>query len=97
MHGLSYSLTKMVFLSSDAASVYSGSDSGLIKLFQEDYPWLSFIWCIIHLLELSLKNALSELFEPVDTSLTHLFYFCSNSSKKHSELKGFLSGTPRTV
>ena len=47
------------------------SDSGLIRLFQEDYPWLSFIWCFSHRFELSLKDSLSEFFEPIDTLLTH--------------------------
>ena len=82
-HGLCSSLKKMVFFPSDGASVNSDSNSALIGLFQEDYPWLSFIWCFSHCFELSLKDALSELFEPVDTSLTHLFHLYSNSSKKY--------------
>ena len=39
-HNLESVLEKLVFLSSDGASVNCGSKSGLIKLFQEDYPWL---------------------------------------------------------
>ena len=35
-HGLDSALKKMVFLSSDGASVNSGSNYGLIRLFQED-------------------------------------------------------------
>ena len=76
-----------MFLSSDVAPVNCGSKPGLIKLFQEDYPWLSFIWCFSHRLELSLKDALKEFIEPVDTSLRHLYYLHMNSSKKHRELK----------
>ena len=41
-------LSKIVFLSSDGASVNSGKDSGLIRLLQEDFPWISFIWCFTH-------------------------------------------------
>ena len=59
------------------------TNSVLIRLFQEDYPWLSFIWYLSHRFEFLLKDTLSEFFEPVDTSLTHLFYLCLNSSKKY--------------
>ena len=68
-------------MSSDGASVNSGSNSGLIKLFQEDYPWLAFVRCFSHRLELSLKDALLDFLEPVGTLLTHLFYTYSNSAK----------------
>ena len=86
-YGLDSALKKMVFLSSDVASVNSGSNSGLIRLFQEDYPWLAFVWCFSHRLEVSLKDALSEFLEPIWHFATHLFYIYSNSSKKHRELK----------
>ena len=88
-HSLQSVLSKIVFLSSDGASVNSSKDSGLIRLLQEDFPWISFIWCFSHRLELALKDALKEFIEPVDTSLMHLFYLYKKSSKKHSELKNF--------
>ena len=47
-HSLESVLSKTVFLSSNGASVNSGKDSGLIRLFQEDFPWISFIWCFSH-------------------------------------------------
>ena len=77
----------MVFLGSDGASVNSIKNSGLIKLFQEELPWSSFIWCFSHRLELALKDALNEFMEPVEKSLMHLFYLYKKSSKKHRELK----------
>ena len=64
-------LEKIVFLSSDGASVNCGKHYGLIRLFQEEYPWMSFIWCFSHRLELALKDALKEFMEPVVT-LRHL-------------------------
>ena len=82
-HSLESVLSKIVFLSSDGASVNSGKDSGQIRtitrllhsgLLQEDFPWISFIWCFSHQLGLALKDALKEFIEPVDTSLMHLFY-----------------------
>ena len=88
-HSLESVLNKIVFLSPDSASVNSGKDSGLIRLLQEDFPWISFIWCFSHRLELALKDALKEFVEHVDTSLMHLFYLYKKSSKKHQELKNF--------
>ena len=88
-HSLESVLSKIVFLSSDGASVNSSKDSGLIRLLQEDFPWISFIWCFSHRLELALKDALKEFIKPVDTSLMHLFYLYKKSSKKHRELKNF--------
>ena len=76
-YGLDSALKNMVFLSSDVASVNNGSNSRLIRLFQEDCPWLAFVWCFNHRLELSLKDALSKFLEPmghfVDTSILYLF------------------------
>lgn len=86
-HDLESVIKKMVFLSSDGASVNSGSKSGLIRLFQETYPWVSFIWCFSHRLELAIKDALKEFLEPVEASLLHLYYLYTKSSKKHRELK----------
>ena len=80
-------LDKMVFLSSDGASVNSGKKSGLIRMFLEDYEWICFIWCFSHRLELALKDSLKEFFDPVDESLRHLYYLYKNSSKKLRELK----------
>ena len=86
-HFLESALKKIVFLSSDGASVNCGKNSGLIRLFQEDYPWMCFVWCFSHRLELALKDALKDFMEPVDTTLRHLYYLYTKSSKKHRELK----------
>ena len=67
-------------LSSDEVSVNCGKNSSLIKLFQEDYPWISFICYFSHRLELALKDALKEYMEPVDTMQTHLYYLYTRSS-----------------
>ena len=47
-HSLESVLSKIVFLSSDDGSVNSGKDSRLIRLLQEDFLWISFIWCFNH-------------------------------------------------
>ena len=84
---LSHVLDKIVFLSSDGASVNSGQSSGLISLLKEDYEWVVFVWCFSHRLELALQDSLKDFMAPVDESLRHLFYLYQKSSKKVRELK----------
>ena len=88
-HSLEHLIEKIAFLSSDGASVNFGKNSGLIKLLQEDHPWICFIWCFSHRLELAIKDALKEFIEPVEESLRHLFYLYTKSSKKFRELKNW--------
>ena len=80
-------IEKNVFLSSDGSAVNCGKHSGLIKLFQEDYRWVLFVWCFSHRFELALKDVVKEVLEPVDTSLCDLYYLYVKSFKKHRELK----------
>ena len=86
-HNLEYVLDKLVFFSSDEASVNSGIKSGLIALFHEEYEWVSFIWCFSHRLELALKDALKEYIDPVEETLRHLYYLYQKSSKKTPGIK----------
>ena len=86
-HDLSSLLQKIIFLSSDGASVNSGHKSGLVSLLHEDREWVTFIWCFSHRLELALKVGLKIYTFPVDESLMHLFYLYKNLSKKYRELK----------
>ena len=51
---------KLIFLSSDGASVNSGKKFGLISLFSEEKEWVTFIWCFSHRLELPLKDILKD-------------------------------------
>ena len=59
----------------------------MIKLLEEYYSWISFIWCFSHRLKLALKDGLKQYMEPVDKMLTHLHYLYTKSSRKHRELK----------
>ena len=59
----------------------------MIKLLEEEYPSISFIWCFSYRLEVALKDALKEYMEPVDKLLTNLYYLYTKSSKKHRKLK----------
>ena len=69
-------------LSSIGASVNCRKHSGMIKLFQEDYPWV-FVWCISHRLVLALKDAVKEVLGPVNASICDLHHLYVKSSKKH--------------
>ena len=81
-HGMKELILKIVFLASDGTLVNIGKNSGIIRLLQEDFSWVSFIWCFCHRLELALKDALKDFIDPVDESLLHLFYMYKKLSKK---------------
>ena len=84
---LDFVIERMTFFSSEGASASGGSKPGLIRLFQKNYLWISFIWCFSHRLELAIKDALKEFLEPVETALRHLYYLYTKSTKKYGELK----------
>ena len=63
----------------------------MIRLFQEDYEWVCFIWCFSHRLELALKDSLKDFNDPVSDTLCHLYYLYKKSSKKFRELKTLYS------
>ena len=87
-HGLEEVLSKMGFLCSDGASVNSGLIGGVAAKFRnKDLPWLIFVWCISHRLELALRDSLDETLSPVKNALTNLFYLYKKSSKKLCELR----------
>ena len=86
-NGLEFLLEKIVFLASDGPSVYTGMKNGLISLVRKEFPWVGFIWCFAHCLELALKDALKEWMDLITTCLQNLYYFYEKSSKKLRELK----------
>ena len=52
----------IVFFDSDGASVNSGFKKGLaVTLWEAVVPWLVFVWCLSHQLELTLKDSLDEI------------------------------------
>ena len=58
--------SKVVFLASDGASVNRSVKSGLaVKFCEAGVPWLVFIWCLSHTLELALEDHLEEVMGPV--------------------------------
>ena len=65
---------KVVRFTSDGASVNRGHNESVKSLLRENSPWLVFIWCIAHRLELALKDALNNIpdFRLVDEMLNLL-------------------------
>ena len=89
--GLENCLDKIVFLALDGAAVNTGLKNGLIKLIRDDRPWVGFVWCLAHRLELGIKDALSDWIKPVEVNLQYLYYMYEKSSKKPRELKELFS------
>ena len=80
--------SKVVFLASDSVSINSGIKSELAVKFREaGVPWLVFVWCLSHRLELALEDHLEEVMEPVKKRFTNLFYCYEKYSKKLRELQ----------
>ena len=60
----------------------------VIAFMREKYPWVYFIWCLAHRLELSLKDAIEETcFKSVDEMILRLYYLYVKSPKKKRKLK----------
>ena len=89
--GLENCLDKIVFLALDGAAVNTGLKNGLIKLIRDDRPWVGFVWCLAHRLELGIKDALSDWIKPVEGNLQYLYYMYEKFSKKPVELKELFS------
>ena len=61
---------------------------GLRGLLQQRLPWVIVFWCLIHRLELSLKDALKNtFFSSVDEFLMQVYYVYEKSPKKCRELQ----------
>lgn len=79
---------KWVGFAADGATVNRGTREGVIGLLQKNQPWIIYVWCIAHRLELSLKDALKGTsFDDVDDMLLRLYYLYENSPKKLRQLR----------
>ena len=84
--GLEHLFRNTDLLASDGTSVNSSIKKGIISLIIKENPWVGFVWCFAHRLELALKQVLKEWFKPI-TCLMNLYYLYEKSSKKLRELK----------
>jgi len=72
---------KLVGISNDGAS----ANAGLKGLVEKELPWLVWMWCMAHRLELAVKDALT--FYLIDDMLLRLYFLYASSPKKCRELK----------
>lgn len=77
---------KLVGFGCDCASVNMGAN-GLCGLLEQDVSWVISFWCLIHHLQLALKDSLkSTFFSTIDGMLTQLYLLYEKSPKKCREL-----------
>lgn len=61
---------------------------GLKGLVEQKLPWIFWMWCLAHRLELAIKDALcGTLFDSIDEMLLRLYYVYEKSPKKCIELE----------
>ena len=55
---------------------------------KEEMPWIAFVWCMAHRLELAIQDALKDMFfNEVDHMILRIFYLYQ-VSKKTQGIKG---------
>lgn len=80
--------SKLVGFAADGASVNRGEKDGVIGILKSQQPWVIYVWCVAHRLELALKDALQgTVFDDVDEVLLRLYYLYENSPKKLRQLR----------
>lgn len=64
------------------------TEDGVISILQRKLPWVVYLWCVAHRLELALKDALQgTIFDAIDEVLLCLYYLYENSPKKLRQLR----------
>ena len=80
---------RLIGFTSDGASVNRGKRESVKEYLKRSSPWLIFVWCIAHRLELALKDALNdqEDFQMIDNMLLKIFYLYNKAPNKLWDLK----------
>ena len=79
---------KLIGFAADGATVNRGQREGVIGILNAKLPWVIYVWCLAHRLELSMKDALQHTcFNSVDDMLLRLYYLYENSPKKLRQLR----------
>ena len=82
---------KLVGIGTDGAAANIAS-AGLKGLVEKELPWVYWMWCLAHRLELAVKDALNGTsFDFIDEMLFRLYYIYEKSPKKCRELEGIVS------
>ena len=83
--------TKLVGVGTDGASA-NIAGMGLKGLIKKELPWIFWMWCLAHRLELAIKDALTGTsFDLIDDMLLKLYYLYEKSPKKCRELTNIIS------
>ncbi|CAB3993296.1 zinc finger 862-like [Paramuricea clavata] len=78
---------KLVGIGTDGASSNVAA-RGLKGLVEQKLPWIFWMWCLAHRLELAIKDALrGTFFDSIDEMLLRLYYVYEKSPKKCIELE----------
>ena len=89
--------TKLVGLGTDGASANIAA-RGLKGLVEEKLPWIYFMWCLAHRLELAISDALKgTIFDLIDEMLLRLYYIYEKSPKKCRELSDIVSDLQQCI
>lgn len=82
---------KLVGIGTDGAAANIAS-AGLKGLVEKELPWVYWMWCLAHRLELAVKDALNGTsFDFIDEMLLRLYYIYEKSPKKCRELEEIVS------
>ena len=72
----------------DGASINRGCDNSIKTRLREESPWMVFIWCVAHRLELALRDALKTTeFQEVDDMLLKMYLLYKNAPKELHQLE----------
>ena len=79
--------TKLVGIGTDGAAA-NVAGAGLKGLVEKELPWIFWMWCMAHRLELAVKDAFKKTsFDLVDEMLLRLYLLYENSPKKCRQLE----------
>ena len=82
---------RLIGIATDGALVNIAS-GGLKGLVEKQVPWVYWMWCMAHRLELAIKDALKGTsFDLVDEMLLRLYFIYDKSPKKCRELEGIVN------
>ena len=55
---------------------------------KEEMPWIAFVWCMAHRLELVIQDTVKDkFFDKIDDIILRIFYLYQKSPKKLKQLK----------
>ena len=85
-------LKKFISICTDRASANIGCNDSLFTRLAEKHPYLIPFWCIIHQLELAIKDSIDDgLLHDIKECLLKLYYLYNKSTKKLRSLKELIS------